>query len=225
MRPLALLLLASVTAAPLLAQDADRSVKDGGILVAGWKGKIDRRAASQGKTIKDSKFASTGNMLHLTIGPAAYYWRDADVAKGDYEVKATFTELKETASHPHSFGLFIGGAGLEGDTETLMYCIVYGNGTYSAKTFHGAKVTTLVPPTEHAAVHKADAAGKSTNEVGWKVAGGKASCVINGTAVKTFDSAEVIGADKLTSLNGVFGIRVTHNVDLTVAGMGLVKAK
>ncbi len=48
------------------------------------------------------------------------------------------------ASHPHSYGIFIGGADLDSDTESLMYCIAYGNGTYSVKTFRGAKVTTLV---------------------------------------------------------------------------------
>ena len=49
--------------------------------------------------------------------------------------------------------------------------------------------------------------------------GGKPSCVINGTVVKTFESAEVIGADKLTSLDGVYGLRVSHNLELTVTGL------
>jgi hypothetical protein len=225
MRSLALLLVASCIATSLSAQDADRSVAGGGISAPGWKGRIDRKAAASGKTIKDSKFMAMGNDLHLTIGPAGDYWRDTDVAKGDYEVKATFTETKMTASHPHSFGLFIGGAGLDTDTESLMYCIVYGNGTYAVKTFHGAKVTTLAGPVEHAAVKKADAAGKSTNTVGWRVKGGTASCVVNGTAVQSFEKAVTVGPDKLASTDGIFGIRVTHNVDLTVSGMGMVKGK
>ena len=57
-----------------------------------------------------------------------------------------------------------------------------GNGTYAVKTFHGDKVTTLAGPVAHAAVSKADAAGKSVNTVGWRVQGGTAACVINGTA-------------------------------------------
>ncbi len=223
MRPIALLLLTTLAAAPLIAQDADRSVAGGGIKVAGWKGRIDRRAATQGKTINDSKFTAEGNLLHLAIGPAGDFWRDADVAKGSYEVKATFTELKMAASHPHSYGLFIGGAGLDGTTETLMYCIVYGNGTYAVKTFHGEKVTTLAGPVAHAAVSKADAAGKSVNTVGWRVQGGTAACVINGTAVQSFDQAAMIGPDKLVSTDGIYGIRVSHNVDLTVGGMTMTK--
>lgn len=224
MRKLAIILAAAVlSASAVQAQDADRSVKDGGIKVAGWKGRIDRRAATQGKTVNDSKFIAEGKALRLSVGPAGNFWRDADVAKGDYSVKATFKEHKMAASHPHSYGIFIGGQALESETETLMYCIAYGNGTYSVKTFHGAKVTTLVNAEATPALHKADANGESTNEIGWKVQGGKASCVINGQAVKTFDKAEVIAADKLTSLDGNYGIRVSHNLELTVSGMAAGK--
>jgi hypothetical protein len=99
-----------------------------------------------------------------------------------------------------------------------MYCIVYGNGTYSIKTFHGAKVTTLVNAEASPALKKADANGESTNSVAWRVKGGKASCVLNGTVVKTLDASEYAGADKLKSLDGNYGIRVSHNVELTVSG-------
>ena len=128
------------------------------------------------------------------------------------------------ASHPHSYGIFIGGNGLDTDTETLMYCIAYGNGTYAIKTFHGADVKTLVPPTASPALKKADATtGESTNTIGWKVKGGKASCMINGTEVKSFDKSEVIAADKLTSLDGVYGIRVSHNLELQISPITLTK--
>jgi len=218
MRACALMLAASLVAPTLSAQDADRSVK-GGITVSGWKGRVDRRPASSGKTISDSKFASESGAFRMSVGPAAIYWNDANTAKGDYEVKASFTELKMTATHPHSFGIFIGGSALESDTEKLAYCIVYGDGTYSVKTFSGAKVTTVVDRVASEALHKADANGKSTNEVGWRVKGGKASCVVNGTEVKTFEKAELVGADKLDSFDGVYGIRVSHNLELTVSGL------
>ncbi|MFM8910222.1 MAG: hypothetical protein ACKOH8_06575, partial [Gemmatimonadota bacterium] len=46
----------------LAAQDADRSVKDGGIKVAGWKGRVDRRPLQQGKTINDSRFVAADKL-------------------------------------------------------------------------------------------------------------------------------------------------------------------
>lgn len=211
-------LVASATA-PLQAQDADRSVANGGVRVAGWQGRVDRRPASQGKTINDSRFVSENGAFRISVGPAGNFWNPANTASGDYEVMATFKEHKMASSHPHSFGMFIGGADLTSDNETLMYCIAYGNGTFAIKTFHGAKVTELVKPTAHAAIHKADANGESTNSIGWRVRGGQASCVINGQVVKTLESTEFVGADRLTSTNGIYGIRVSHNLELTVSGM------
>ncbi len=219
MRVTSLVLSFLLVAAAAAAQDADRSVKDGGIKIPGWKGRVDRRPASQGKTIADSRLVAEGNALRLSVGPAGNFWNPAHTASGNYEVKATFKEHKMAASHPHSYGIFIGGADLESDNETLMYCIAYGNGTYSVKTFRGAKVTTLVDRAATDALKKADANGESTNEIGWRVKDGNAACVINGTEVKSFARAEVIGDDKLTSTDGGYGIRVSHNLELTVSGL------
>lgn len=215
--------IAALAVAPLSAQDADRTVKDGGIKVEGWKGRVDRRAATQGKSVADSKLAMDGTALRLSVGPAGNFWNPSHTASGDYTVKATFKEHKMAASHPHSYGIFIGGADLESETETLMYCIAYGNGTYSIKTFNGPKVTTIVDREASAALKKADANGESTNEIGWRVAGDKASCMINGTAVKTLEKSEAVAADKLKSFDGGYGLRVSHNLELSVTGLAMTK--
>lgn len=225
MRHAVLVLAAVLVAAPVSqvqGQDADRSVK-GGISVAGWKGRVDRRPASQGKTVNDSKFTAVPGGFRLSVGPAGNFWNDANTASGNYTVKATFKEHKMASSHPHSYGVFIGGADLESDNETLMYCIAYGNGTYSVKTFHGANVTTLVDRAASPALKKADANGESTNEIGWRVQGDQATCLINGTEAKSFARSEVVAPDKLKSLDGVYGLRVSHNLELTVTGLGVSK--
>lgn len=221
MRFSALVLTAALAAVSTTAaaQDADRSVANGGVKVAGWLGRIDRRPLSQGKTVNDSRFVAEGTGYRISAGPAGNFWNPANTASGDYEVMATFKELKMAATHPHSFGLFIGGADLQSDNETLMYCIAYGNGTYAIKTFHGAKVTTLVNGEASDAVRKADANGESTNNIAWRVRGGTASCVINGTVVKTLQRAEFVAADRLTSTDGVYGIRVSHNLELMVSSI------
>jgi hypothetical protein len=224
MRKFPMVLALTLVAAPLVAsaQDADRKVAGGGISVAGWKGKVDARAASQGKTVNDSKFAMADGKMVLQIGPAATYWNDANKASGNYEIKASFTENKHNPGHPHSYGLFIGGSDLDTENQKYAYCIVYADGKYAAKFFHGAKVTTLTNPTEHAAIKKA-VNGVATNEIGWRVRGDKASCVVNGTEVQSWDKAQLVGADKLASTDGLYGIRVTHNVDLTVTPITTTK--
>ena len=220
MRTLALIIAASVTGGAVMAQDADRTVK-GGVTAPGWTGRVDRKPAAAGKTIGDSKFVAEGSDLRLSIGPAASYWNPANTASGDYQVKATFKEHKMAASHPHSYGIFIGGSALDSDTEKLMYCIVYGNGTYSIKTFNGATVATLVDRAAHPALKKADANGESTNEIGWKVQGNKVSCVLNGAEATTFSKTE--DAAKIGSTDGIYGIRVSHNLELTVSGLAKSK--
>nr|MBA3296970.1 hypothetical protein [Acidobacteriota bacterium] len=71
----------------------------------------------------------------------------------------------------------------------------------------------------NAAVHKAGADGGVTQEIAWNVKGDKAECLVNGTVVASVPKADIVGAGKLESTDGVYGIRVSHNVDLIVTGL------
>lgn len=201
-----------------LAQDADRKITGGGIAVDGWKGKIDAGAVKKGLTVNDSKFAKSGDDLHLTIGPAAFYWNDANKASGNYTVSATFKEAKPDASHPHPYGIFIGGKDLDTDAPNLLYCMAYSNGTYLVRGFNAGQVVTLTPRgASHAAVNKTGAGGV-TQTIAWTVKDGTASCSINGQVVASYDKAALAG--KLASTDGTYGIRVSHNLDVVVSGFG-----
>ncbi len=216
----AVLALAVLTiASPALAQDADRKVDGGGISVDGWKGRIDAAAAAKGLSLNNSKFAESGKDLHLTVGPAAFYWKDGDKASGTYTVSATFNEPKPTGSHPHPYGLFIGGSDLETGTPTALYCIAYSNGTYLVRGFAAGKVVNVAPRAANAAVAKPAADGSVTQAIAWSVKPGSATCTVNGEAVATVDSATLAGQG-FTSTDGVYGIRVSHNLDIIVSGYG-----
>src|SRR5204863_6003 len=207
--------------------DPDRVIPGGGIFVQGWTGKIDASSARQGRTLNDAKFVQEGANLHVTTGPATTFWNPANKATGDYTVKATFTEAKymNLNSHPHSYGIFIGGNDLGTDQQSLLYCAAYGNGTYIVRGFGpaafqlGGRAATPNP-----AVHKAAAQGEPvTQEIAWTVKGGRAECSINGTVVAGFDKAELVAPGKLKSTDGIYGLRFTHNVEATVAGFGVSK--
>lgn len=213
--------LAACLSMTLVAQDADRVVEGGGITVPGWTGRIDDGAAKKGLTIDSSKFVREGDALHLTIGPAATYWNPANVAKGNYTVRATFKEGKTTADHPHPAGLFIGGSALGTPDQRFMYCVAYGSGEFLIRRFNGATVTTVVRRQAHQAVNKAAADGSSTQEIAWRVRDGGAECLINGQSVASFAAADIVGPDKLASTDGVYGIRVSHNMDVVITGLGL----
>ena len=214
-----------VAGALLNAQgDRDRVIPGGGIHVQGWTGKIDASSVRQGRMIGDAKFVQEGNALHVTTGPAATYWNPANMASGDYTVKATFLEPKFMAlnSHPHSYGIFIGGNNMGTDQMSLVYCVAYGDGNALIRGF-GPPVFTLLNAL-NPAVHKAAGVGQPvTQEIAWRVKGGRAECSINGTVVAGYDKAQLVSAGKLRSTDGVYGIRFTHNVEAVITGFGMTK--
>jgi hypothetical protein len=207
-------------------QEALRKVEGAGIHAAGWKGKSD--AAEKGATVNDSKFALNNGEFTIATAPAAVYWNPQNSATGDYTVSATFTESEYMSSndHPHPYGLFIGGNKLDTDQATLLYCAAYGNGTYIVRGFGPAP---FAGPggrraTANAAVKKADGKGKPVSQdISMSVKGSRVTCTINGTEVANYDKADLVGAGKLESVQGIAGIRVGHNVDVKVTNFKFTK--
>ena len=224
----ALVLTLGVAVPSAMAQgDPDRVIPNGGMLITGWTGKIDPSSASQGRVLNDARLAQEGNAIHVTTGPAASFWNPANKAAGDYTVKATFTEPKymNLNSHPHSYGVFIGGNDLGTDQQSLLYCAAYGNGTFIVRGFGPAPFQLNGRMgAQNAAVHKAAGQGQPvTQEIALSVKGNRVECSINGTVVAGYDKTEVVGAGKLKSTDGVYGLRFTHNVEATIAGFGVSK--
>src|SRR5690348_13726166 len=104
------------------AQDAARKVPGGGIFASGWKGKVDASEAKNGSAVNDSKFEGSGGNFTIASGPASIFYNPADAQTGDYTVSATFTEpsYMSAMSHPHPYGVFIGGNDLDSENPTLL---------------------------------------------------------------------------------------------------------
>ena len=223
----AALVLGATFSVALAQGDSDRVIPGGGIFVQGWTGKIDPSSVSQGRVLKDAKFAQEGNALHVTTGPATTFWNPANKASGDYTVKATFLEPKfmNLNSHPHSYGVFIGGNDLGTNQQTLMYCAAYGDGTFIVRGFGPAPFQLNGrQPTDNAAVHKAAGLNQPvTQEIALTVKGGRVECSINGTVVAGYDKAVVVASDRLKATDGVYGLRFTHNVETVITGFGVSK--
>ena len=207
------LLISTVNAAPQ-AQDPDRKVAGGGITVPGWMGAPDKG------DIKDSKFEAMGNDFHLTIGPAALYWNPKNTATGNYTVTATFKELKPgMGGHPHPVGLFVAGSSLDTDKKTAMYCTVNSAGAFLVRGFNGGTVFTLTTgrggASPNDAVAKPAADGTVTNTVALSVKDGTVECTVNGKSAGSYTKDQ----HKLASTDGIYGIRVSHNMDVMVSGL------
>jgi hypothetical protein len=207
--------------------ETSRQVANGGVSVKGWTGQIDPGEARRGQVLANGKLTQEGKNLHVTTGPAVAYWNPANTAKGDYTVKATFTEPKymNLNDHPHPYGIFIGGNDMGTPNQSYLYCAAYGNGNFIVRGFGPAPFAMNGGHGEaNAAVHKAAAAGSPvTQDIAVSVKGDDVSCSINGTTVATYKKADLVSAGKLKSTDGVYGVRFSHNTEGTVSGLTVTK--
>jgi len=199
------------------AQDTTKKVTGGGDLAPGWQMRVDPRAGSGAAP----KFVAMGSGFHATSGSRAIYWRAADVAKGNYKVEATFT-LSKAPAHAEAYGLVFAGKDLTTPTQNYMYFTLGGNGTFLIKHRAGdadALIHTIADWTPSDAITKADASGKSTDKLEVIVGPQKIQYLINGKEVYSMDRAKTVGAgNMLSSTDGIAGIRVSHNLDVHIAG-------
>ena len=210
------------------AQDGEKSLAvKGGIQMKGWMGVVDAKEAKAGLTVDSAKFVSMGSGMHATTGPAITYWNPTMVGKGDYTVKATFSEREYMGlnSHPHPYGIVMAGNDMGTDNASYLYCAAYGNGNFIVRGFGPAPFQMNGPRGgTNEAVHKAEAKGKPVSqEIALQVKGDKVSCVINGTEVASYSKAELVAAGKLKSTDGMVGFRMGHNTDAHISGFSLGK--
>lgn len=213
---------------PQLVQAQDKSISvKGGIQVKGWMGAVDAKEAKAGMTIDSAKFVTMGQGMHATTGPSTTYWNPTMKGTGDYTVKATFSEREYSAlnNHPHPYGIVIAGNELGTDNASYLYCAAYGNGNFIVRGFGPAPFQMNGPRGgSHPAVNKAEAKGKPVSqEIAMSVKGDKVSCSINGQEVASYTKAEVTGAGKLKTTDGMVGFRMGHNTDAHIAGFTMSK--
>ncbi|HEV2670326.1 MAG TPA: hypothetical protein VGU74_04495 [Gemmatimonadales bacterium] len=200
--------------------DPDHPVAGGGTIPAGWHVRTEpNRQTGQPASLDNVKFASMGDGLHTTVGPAAIYWRDRDTISGNYHVVAKMTQMKNPA-HPEAFGIFIGGKNLADSGQAYTYFLVRPiDGMYSIRrrSSYTTRPTAVVEWTASDAVTKSDTSGKATNELSILVQGGKAKFMVNGKEVYTGDAANL-------DVHGVVGYRVNHNLDVHLGPLGIHKS-
>jgi hypothetical protein len=206
--------------------DQSRAIANGGISVPGWQGEVDAAEAGRGMSVNDAKLTEDGGVLHVTTGPAITYWNPKNSASGNYTVKATFNEPKfmNLNTHPHPYGIFIAGNDMGTPQATYLYCAAYGNGTFIVRGMGPAPFQMNGRGAAADSVHKATGPGSPvTQDVAMSVSGDTVSCSINGTVVASYPKADVVGAGKLKSTDGVYGVRFAHNTEGTVTGLTVSK--
>jgi hypothetical protein len=182
--------------------DPDHPVSGGGTMPPGWNARTDGSAP-----LANVKFEIMNPGQHVTLGPAAIFWRDTDTTSGSYGVEATFWQFA-APRHREGYGLFIGGSNLTGASQRYTYFIVAGTGEFLVKRRIGDSTAVVSGGwSANAAVAKQDSAGKARNTLTIRVANGKASFLVNGTEVYATDAANV-------DVSGIVGYRVNHNLNV-----------
>ncbi len=142
----------------------------------------------------------------VTTGPAGLlYPTDAATRlSGDYTVAAIVRQTVAT-EHAEGYGIFIGGADLDGSAPRYTYFLVRKDGKVLVKQRMGADTETLLPWTAVPAVQPADAAGQQQTTLQVRSTGGEVVFLANGAEVARLPASAVSPA-------GVAGYRVNHNL-------------
>ena len=199
---------ALIAVAPLVAQSPK-----------GWKMRVDRSTSASDPDAGGSISSVTmGSGFHATNPQAAVYWNPANAATGAYTLKGTFTLMKPSG-HANYYGLVFGASDLDGPQQKYLYFVVAQNGTWLIKRRDGdGKTENVAPKTPSDAVKKPDAGGKSTNALEVRVGADKIEYVVNGEVVHTTPKT---GATEKT--DGIYGIRVNHQLEVQVDGLAVSK--
>jgi len=202
-------LLLGVTALTAQENDPDRGVAGGGNLPAGWEARTDK-----GTNIDQVKLVAMGEGYHVTLGPRAILYREADAAHGTYTVTVTFTKA-QVQRHAEAYGLIIGGSNLQDDDQQYSYFLIRGAGQFLVKNRNGSKTSSVNGSwTAHSAIQAEDAAGNCTNTLSVEVGESQVRFLVNGEVVYT-ESIDQFQTE------GIPGIRVNHNLDLHIAGFAV----
>ncbi len=187
-----------------------RNTAGHGIDVPGWWARLD----DPGQIDQKLTFRSSDGGFHVTTGPSLILWDPQQTATGDYTVSASFTTDRPAAE---AYGLFIGGADLDKDSERYTAFVVRPDGKFAILERDGAGADRLSGEwVDSPAVARPDASGRSSNALAIRVAGGRVAFSVNGTEVAVRPAASL-------STAGIVGLRVHRDLDLGIEGFRVAK--
>jgi len=155
---------------------------------------------------------TVGDSLLVTTGPHAVAWdASAPALTPPYAVRAT---LRKRAGRLHeAVGLVFGGSGLDGaeSSQVYSYFLVRGDGSFLVKKRQGAETPVVRDWTRHPVIRRDVEGAGRPNDLEVAVSDSVAVFRVNGTEVARVPAAEL-------SISGNAGVRVSHDVELLVAG-------
>lgn len=190
-----------------------RPVAGNGVEVPGWWARVD----DPKEQLTGLKFTAMAGGLHATTGPNMIFWDPQQTASGNFTLKAAFTVTKPP-SHPVAYGLFIGGANLEQDSQKYTYFVIREDGQFLVRKRDGANASNVGGNWAANPAVTGRTAGVQKNELSIQVAGGKVVFMANGKEVANHPATAV-------DTNGIVGLRIGHGMDIQIDGFGVEAQK
>ena len=182
-----------------------------GVQAEGWEHRLD----FGGDVNQVLSFDTMGTGVHVTTTGSGFatFWQADSMAKGDFTISATFTQM-ERSGHANAYGMFLGGSDLAGDGQSYTYFMLRQGGEFLLKKRMGEDLPTLVDWTANAAVNDLDDEGSSTNILSVEASGDTVRFLVNGTEVASQPRSAV-------DTDGITGLRVTHLLNMHIDQMML----
>jgi len=179
----------------------------------GWQVRTDRA----GVDVAEIAFTDMAPGYHVTTGPAAIFWRQDDRAGGTYRVDLE-SHLFDPEGRREAFGMFIGGADLNGDGQRYTYFLIRDGGQFLVKERDGRETSTLVQWTSHPAIRsyadREDGAASVPNDLAVEADDDEIRFYVNGSEVTSITR-------RPGTAEGIAGLRVNHNLNLHIARLAI----
>ena len=177
---------------------------------AGWTVRYDRANAVDSTLV----FVAMEPGWHVTTGPSAILYDPSRTATGAFRVESEIFLFP--GARAEGFGVFVGGAALDGDAQRYTYFLLRRSGEFLIRRRDGAATRDLLPWTAHAAIPKHQLAEGTVKYVLGVDASdaGQVHFTVNGERVASLPRADV-------APDGVVGLRANHALDLHVASLAV----
>ena len=170
--------------------------------------------------VPDVTVTAVEDGLQVSTGPAVMLWQEDQRASGNYTLSGRFT-LLEPSSHRNFYGLVFGGRNLTSENQRYLYFLVAQTGEFIVvNRIDNANTNSLVSRTEHSAIERPNANGRSVNDLAVRINGDQIEFVVNGTVVHATERSV-----SLLDTDGLYGVRINHVLpgvlveNLSVTGM------
>lgn len=187
-----------------------------------WEVRLDR--SSDGVTIgadpdnADIYFVNMVPGWHITTGPAAIFWHPGSRAEGAYRAE-TVIHLFNPGGRNEAFGIFIGGADLDGEDQVYSYFLLRNSGEYLIKNREGDE-TEIVQNWSNApsmVTYQDTAKSSVPNRLSVEVGESEVDFYVNAEKVAT------VPKERLYT-EGIVGLRINHRLNVHVEDLAVSDA-